>query len=103
MIVQMVKFKSGLPDSDIEKVIHERAPQFRVLPGLVQKYYVRDRETGEVSGIYLWDSLESLQEFRQSELARTIPEAYRVEGQPRVETYDLLVTLRPEREPAAPR
>ena len=94
MIIQMVKFKSGLTDGEVRKVIEDRAPQFRELPGLVQKYYVHDNDTGEYAGIYLWDSEESLHEFRQTELPKSIPAAYQVKGAPRVETLEVLMPLR---------
>ena len=101
MIVQFVKFKSGLSDPEALQTMEERAPQFRALPGLVQKYYVRESETGEYAGIYLWDSEESLREFRESELARTIPIAYKAVGKPRVEILELVLALRPEEQPSA--
>lgn len=94
MIVQFVKFKSGLTDAEVERVMKERAPQFRALPGLVQKYYVREKQTGEISGIYFWDSEQSMREFQQTELARTIPSAYKVEGQPRIEFFEVMFPLR---------
>jgi heme-degrading monooxygenase HmoA len=94
MIVQFVKFPSGLSEEQVRQTMEERAPQFRALPGLLQKYYGRERETGEFCGIYLWDSEESLAEFRASELAHTIPAAYQVTRQPRIELFDVLFPLR---------
>ena len=94
MIIQTVKFKSGLPDVEVRAMMENRAPQFRALQGLLQKYYGREGETGEHSGIYLWDGEESLRSFRSSELARSIPAAYRVVGQPRIETFEVLFPLR---------
>jgi heme-degrading monooxygenase HmoA len=94
MIVQFVKFKSGLSEPEIRQKIEERGPQFRVLPGLIQKYYVRDRSSGEWAGIYIWDSEKSMQDFRSSALARSTPEAYQVEGTPRTEIFDLVKPLR---------
>jgi hypothetical protein len=57
-IVQFVKFRSSLSDADVRRVMQERAPRLRALPGLVQKYYDYGREasTGEYTGIYVWDS-----------------------------------------------
>jgi heme-degrading monooxygenase HmoA len=94
VIVQFVKFKSGLSDEDAKRVLRERAPQFRAIPGLVQKYYGVEKETGEYTGIYLWDSEESLKEFQKSELARTIPTAYKAATTPRIELFDILFPLR---------
>lgn len=97
MIIQVVKFRPGLTDEEVRATMNERAPQFRALPGLLQKYYMREEATGEYAGFYFWDSAESLQAFRASELARTIPQAYQAQGTPRVETFEELFTLRPER------
>jgi heme-degrading monooxygenase HmoA len=94
MIVQFVKFPSVLGEDEVRRTMEERAPQFRALPGLLQKYYGRERETGEFCGIYIWDSEESLAAFRASDLARTIPDAYRVARQPRIEIFDVLFPLR---------
>jgi Putative mono-oxygenase ydhR len=94
MVVQLVMFKSGLSAEDVRRTIEDRAPQYRALPGLVQKLYVRNGETGEYGGLYVWKDAESLEEFRQSQLSRTIPEAYKVEGQPRRETAEVVYVLR---------
>jgi hypothetical protein len=92
--VLSVKFKSGLSDDEVMRVIHERAPSFRALPGLIQKYYAIEKETGELSGIYIWDSEESLRQYRESELARTIAKAYQAVGTPRIEVFDVPLVLR---------
>jgi heme-degrading monooxygenase HmoA len=101
MIVQVVKFKTGLSDEEVAQTIAERAPQYEALPGLRQKLYVREQATGDYGGIYLWEDEDSMREFRESELAATIPEAYRVEGEPRVEIFEVVSVLRPERSIAA--
>jgi heme-degrading monooxygenase HmoA len=94
MIVQVVMFRSGLSDEEVRRTIEERAPQYRALPGLLQKFYVEDKANGEYGGVYIWKDEESLEEFRRSDLARTIPEAYRVSGQARRETVDVIYVLR---------
>lgn len=93
-IVLLVKFKSPLSLDEIREVASSRIDQFRALGGLVQKYYLRDKATGEVAGLYLWDSAESLGEYQKSELRRTIAAAYQAQGEPRIEVYDILEILR---------
>jgi heme-degrading monooxygenase HmoA len=100
MIVQVVKFASRLPEHETRRVMEERAPQYRALPGLLQKYYVRDATTGELGGISVWDSAASLRAFRASDLAQTIATAYQVVGQPRIETFAVLFPLRDEAHPS---
>ncbi len=94
MVIHIVKFKSGLSDTDAERIMKERMPQFHKLPGLMQKFYGREIGTGEFAGIYVWDSEESLAKFRESELARTIAAAYDAQGTPRIEAFEVLDQLR---------
>ena len=43
--------KSDLPFEELKRRYEERMPQFRALPGLVQKYYSHDAQTGDVAGM----------------------------------------------------
>jgi heme-degrading monooxygenase HmoA len=96
MIVQLVKYKTGLSDEEALETIAERAAHYESLPGLRQKLYIRDQATGEYGGIYIWEDENSMREFRESDLAATISAAYRVEGQPRVEIFEVVSVLRAE-------
>ena len=95
MLVQIVRYRSGLSDDDVRAAVESRAPEYMALAGLVQKYYLRFPESGEHGGVYLWASRGSFEAFRTSELARTIPDAYRVEGAPHVELADVSKVLHP--------
>ena len=94
MILQIIKLKSNLPEEELLKRAKSRAPQFKAIPGLLQKYYVRLGEEGHYGGIYVWDSPESLQAFRASELAAGIPKAYEITEAPNIELMDILFQLR---------
>jgi len=96
MVIQQVKFKSALSGAEARLMMEQQAPHFRNVPGLVQKYFAHEEATGELCGIYLFDSDESLAMFRESELARTIPAVYKAETT-RVETYELLFPLHADR------
>lgn len=93
MIVQIVRFHSKLSDEQVVTTYKERAPRYRSQPGLVEKYYLKF-ESGEHGAVYLWESEDALRDFRASDLARTIPEAYAVEGAPDVVTADMVMALR---------
>jgi heme-degrading monooxygenase HmoA len=97
VVIQFVKFKSGLSDAEVVRLLEERLSLFQALEGLVQKYYVRDPATGEFGGIYFWRSEEDLKRFRQSELAKGTAVVYKVEGQPRVEVMDVVLSLREQK------
>jgi hypothetical protein len=98
--VLFVRIKSGLDAAEFDRRLLERRPRFREVSGLVQKIYGRDATTGDVCGIYFFDSGEALTAFRETELARTIPAAYEAVDVRR-EVYELLYSLWPERGPFA--
>jgi hypothetical protein len=93
--ILFVRAKSGLEETELEGRLLERRPRFLEVPGLLQKIYGRDSETGAVCGIYFFESQAALAAFRESELAKTIPSAYEViEFRP--EVFELMYSLRPE-------
>jgi hypothetical protein len=93
----LVRFKSRLPFDEVMKIVEDRAPDFRALEGLQQKYYLHDPATGEVGGLYLWNSAEAFTEYRDSELRASIAEAYQAEGEPQVQVFQIAMTLREDR------
>ncbi len=93
-VILMVTFKSALSAEEVEKVAMERLSEFEALEGLRQKYYLHDANTGVFGGFYVWDSAEALADFKQSELRAGIAKAYQVIGEPRVEVYEAIHTLR---------
>jgi heme-degrading monooxygenase HmoA len=96
--VLFVRIKSSLSAEEFERRLAARLPRFREVPGLVQKIYGRDGETGDVCGIYFFESEDALAEFRETELARTIPTAYEAVDVRR-EAYEVLYPLWTERGP----
>ena len=90
-----VRVKTDLDPGELERRLDERRPRFLDVPGLIQKMYGRDETTGDVCGIYFFESQAALAAFRDSELARTIPEAYEATDVRR-EVYEVLYPLRPE-------
>jgi hypothetical protein len=93
-IALLVKFKTALTIEELQRRYRERMPEFRALGGLVQKYYVQDPATGEVGGLYLWDSEASLKAYLASDLRKTIGSVYEVEGEPTVQRMSVLDVLR---------
>ncbi len=96
MILQVIKLKSDLSEEELLKRAKEREPQFQAIPGLLQKYYVKTDQSGQYGGVYVWDSPEALQAYRESDLAKSIPEAYDITEVPTIEIMDILFQLRNE-------
>jgi heme-degrading monooxygenase HmoA len=92
----LVRFKSKLSFDEVMEIAEERAPDFEALTGLQQKYYLQDPATGEIGGLYLWESSEAFDAYRNSELRASIAEAYQAVGEPRIEVYRVVKTLRDE-------
>jgi len=93
MILQIVKLKTRLSEEELMRRAREREPRYKAIPGLLQKYYVKN-DSGEFGGIYVWDSEASLEAFRKSYLATSIPKAYEVKGTPNIEILDILFPFR---------
>lgn len=98
--ILFVRVRSELDEEELEHRLIERRPRFHEVPGLVQKIYGRDDATGDVCGIYFFENQAALAEFRETELARTIPTAYEAIDIRR-EVYEVLYPLHPERGPFA--
>ena len=98
--ILFVRIKSGLDAKELERRLEERKPRFLGVPGLIQKIYGRDDVTGDVCGVYFFESKEALAAFRDTELAKTIPSAYEAIDVRR-EVYDVIYPLRSEVGPFA--
>lgn len=94
MILQVIKLKSNLPEEELLKKAKERESNFKSIPGLIQKYYVKTSKEGEYGGVYVWDSAQSLQNYQESDLAKSIPSAYAINAAPDIEMMDIIFQLR---------
>jgi heme-degrading monooxygenase HmoA len=90
----LVRLRSELDHDEIVEIMNARAPEFRALEGLEQKYYLHDPETGEYGGFYVWRSADDVRQYRESELAASIAAAYRGVGAPQVTVFEIVMPLR---------
>ncbi len=86
---------TGLSDEQVQARFEERAPHYRRVPGLVEKLYLRYRDSGEFGAVYVWESEDALKRFRESELGMSIAAAYAVRSAPRFELADVELVVRP--------
>ena len=98
MYIFVVKFHSELADSEMNQLLHQRLPSVSAVPGLLQKYYTREALTGDYVGIHVFDSVESLESYRDSELSHSLPVVYEVAKPPRLEVFEVMFKLRSELE-----
>ena len=96
--VLFVRIKSSLEFEELERRLLERKPGFLEVPGLVQKIFGHDPASGDLCGIYFFESREALDAYRDTELAKSIPDAYEATDVRR-EVFEELYRLRPEKGP----
>lgn len=94
MEIVFATFESGLSHDEIERIMRERAERFREVEGLVQKYFVHDRDTDRYGACFIFDSEGSRDAYFASDLSAGVGEAYAVEGTPDVTTAHMLFPLR---------
>jgi heme-degrading monooxygenase HmoA len=95
VIVSLVRFTSRLSAEEVQAAFEDRADRYRSVPGLMEKIYLRFRDSGEFGAVYVWDSEESLARFKESDLARSIAETYEVDGAPSSELAEVTLLIRP--------
>jgi heme-degrading monooxygenase HmoA len=86
--------ESNLSEEEVLRRAAERADDYRAVPGLVQKYYVKLDGENRYGGVLVWESKEALAAFQTTELAKTIPTTYGVKGAPAVELLEIFDVLR---------
>ena len=99
-VVLFVRVGSDLEPDELERRVQNRRPGFLEVPGLIQKIYGRDPETGDWCGIYFFDSRAALAAFAASDLATSIPVAYEAR-EVRREVFEVMYPLRPGAGPVA--
>jgi hypothetical protein len=87
-------FNSGLSTEEVMKISEGRESQYLEVKGLIQKYYVKVKEMDRVGGVFVFDTAEHLAAFRESELAKSTGEAYKITEPPHTRVLDIVKTLR---------
>ena len=93
-VIQVIRIESTLTRDGVMEVATDRAHQFRETPGLVQKFYFETGEPNHYGGLYVWESREAMMAFLQSDLAKTMGQAYELTGPPTVELLNVVFQLR---------
>ena len=94
MVIQTVKLTSTLNEEELLKAARARVSEYAALPGLLQKYYTRLSEPNTYVGILIWDSQESFEAYKASELATSVSQTYQVTEKPEVALSEVLFQLR---------
>lgn len=107
MHLLVILYESRLSREQVEELFRARAKRYTRVAGLLQKLYVRDPATGQVGGIYMFDSALHLRQFLASNPDEKIRQVYAVREPLSMRTLEVLMLLYPERDrlwsPPAPR
>lgn len=95
MYLLNVRFRSGKSLAEVRAMSEASVPMFRQLPGLLEKYYVKNPENGEVGGVYLFESLEQLEAYVAGPVMAAMPERFAMLEAPRLEVLEVRGELSP--------
>jgi hypothetical protein len=92
--VLSVKFNSTHDEETLMNTCQENLEFFRNVPGLIQKYYIKEEATGALSGFYIFKNQNARDAFWNSDLAKTIPAKYGViPASLRVENFEMAIVM----------
>ncbi len=92
--VLSVKFKSTHDAEELNGLFQKNLELFKDVPGLIEKYYLAEDNTGAISGIYIFESKRAMSAFWNSELAKGIPGTYGVIlNTLRVEQFEVTIDM----------
>jgi heme-degrading monooxygenase HmoA len=88
MITVVTRFQipPGVTAEQIRAGFEETAPNFRNVPGLVRKQFLRSKDCRTVGGVYLWNDERAARAFMDERIAPMIRAKYQVE--PMIEFFD---------------
>lgn len=93
MTTSITRFRlpAGIPRATIEQALHDVAPQFKTIPGLLRKYFLLAEDGTTGGGVYLWASFTEARAFSEGPLRAMVREKFAVE--PEITYYDTPVIV----------
>ena len=93
MITAIVQFDLPSPLSldEATRRFEQTAPNYRNLPGLIRKYYLRSEDGRVAGGVYLWQTREAAEKMYGGDWAARVEKVYG--AKPRVTYFDTPVVV----------
>lgn len=88
--MRMVSKKSR---DEVDALSKEGFGKFKALPGLQQKHYIFNHETGEGGGIYFFDTKEAVDAYLNGPIVASVGERFDIDGDVKIEVVELLYNL----------
>ncbi len=93
MKVLTFHFRSSKSFDEVMKLAESREKQYGEVPGLSQIVYMKDERIDQYGSILFFDTEEDLNNFRTSNLAKTLKEVYHISGTPEIRIFDVIKQL----------
>ncbi len=81
----------GVSRDTMRQRLNEVSPQFRIIPGLLRKYFLLSDDGTTAGGVYLWKSPSEAHAFSEGPLRAMIREKFHVE--PEITYYETPVIV----------
>ena len=85
-VVTRFPLPAGLTADQIRAGFDQAAPNFRNVPGLVRKQFLRSKDCRTAGGVYLWNDEQAARAFMNKRVMPMIRAKFQVE--PTIEFYD---------------
>ncbi len=93
MHIQIINFRlKDVSETDYADLCDNLAPSFAAVPGLARKTWLANSETGTYGGVYVWKDKQSMEDFAQTDLFKSVATHPNLEG---VTSTDFGVLLHP--------
>ncbi len=93
MKVLTFHFRSNMSFNEIMKLAESRESQYKDVPGLTQIVYMKDERINQYGSIMFFDNETNLNNFRTSELVKSIKEVFDLIGLPEIRIFDVIKQL----------
>lgn len=90
-VVTRFPLPTGVTAGQISAAFDEVAPQFRNVPGLIRKQFLRAKDCRSAGGVYLWNDEKAARAFMNERVVPMIRDKFQVE--PFIEFYDSPVII----------
>lgn len=91
MYIQIVNFRlKGVSEADYAGLCDNIAPSYAAVPGLVRKIWLANSTTGTYGGVYVWRDKQSMEEFAETDLYKSVATHPNLEGFSSVD-FDVLL------------
>ncbi len=93
MWVVNMRMISNKPMDELDTLSRAGFAKFKALPGLLQKHYILNHATGEVGGVYLFETQEAAETYVAGPIVASVKERFGIDGDVTIEVAEILYSL----------